>query len=66
LRFIIFTRVELTVHADNTRAKALYKRRLENEGGMNDAVPIDGNDKNKLPLAILNGAHQVILNNSKR
>jgi RimJ/RimL family protein N-acetyltransferase len=47
-------RVELTVHADNARAIALYEKAgFKKEGVMQDAVLIDGNYINVLLMAIL-------------
>jgi RimJ/RimL family protein N-acetyltransferase len=48
-------RVELTVHADNARAIALYKKvGFETEGILRDAVRIDGRYKDLILMAILN------------
>jgi RimJ/RimL family protein N-acetyltransferase len=49
-----FTRIELTVHADNAPAIALYRSAgFEQEGEMQDAVLIDGQYKNAWLMAIL-------------
>jgi RimJ/RimL family protein N-acetyltransferase len=51
------TRIVLTVHADNTTARALYEKvGFKHEGVMNDAVLIDGEYKNVLLMAIVNHA----------
>lgn len=48
------TRIELTVHADNARAIALYRKvGFETEGEMRDAVLIDGEYKNLILMAII-------------
>jgi len=48
-------RVELTVHADNARAVALYKKvGFETEGTLKDAVRIDGLYKDLILMAIVN------------
>ena len=49
-----FTRIELTVHADNAPAIALYRSAgFKQEGEMQDAVLIDGQYKNALLMAIV-------------
>jgi RimJ/RimL family protein N-acetyltransferase len=49
-----FTRIELTVHADNAPAIALYRNAgFKQEGDMQDAVLIDGQYKNALLMAIV-------------
>ena len=53
-------RVELTVHADNVRAIALYKKMgFESEGVLRDAVRIDGSYKNLILMAIVNHSSPV-------
>jgi RimJ/RimL family protein N-acetyltransferase len=48
-------RVELTVHADNARAIALYEKvGFETEGTLKDAVRIDGRYKDLILMAIVN------------
>jgi RimJ/RimL family protein N-acetyltransferase len=47
-------RIELTVHADNERAIAFYKRvGFEKEGVLKDAVRIDGRYKDLILMAIV-------------
>jgi RimJ/RimL family protein N-acetyltransferase len=49
-----FVRIELTVHADNDRAIALYARAgFKREGEMQDAALIDGRYKNVLMMAVV-------------
>ena len=48
------TRIELTVHGDNDRAIALYRKvGFETEGEQRDAVLIDGQYKSLLMMAIV-------------
>lgn len=48
------SRIELTVHADNTRAIALYERiGFKREGIMRDAALIDGHYKDVILMAII-------------
>jgi RimJ/RimL family protein N-acetyltransferase len=50
-------RIELTVHADNARAIALYERfGFVNEGAMRDAVLIDGQYKDMILMATIDRA----------
>jgi RimJ/RimL family protein N-acetyltransferase len=49
-----FVRIELTVHADNERAIALYERvGFKKEGTMQDAALIDGQYKDVILMAIV-------------
>jgi putative acetyltransferase len=49
-----FTRIELTVRADNTNAKALYERfGFETEGFMRRAFRIDGEYHDSHSMALL-------------
>jgi RimJ/RimL family protein N-acetyltransferase len=51
------TRIELTMHADNTIARALYEKvGFQLEGVMKDAVLIDGQYKDVVLMAVLNRA----------
>jgi RimJ/RimL family protein N-acetyltransferase len=52
-------RIELTVHADNAPAIALYRSTgFKQEGEMRDAVLIDRQNKNALLLAIVERSHR--------
>ena len=47
-------RIELTVHADNSRAVALYERiGFKTEGVLKDAVRLDGRYKDLILMAIV-------------
>jgi RimJ/RimL family protein N-acetyltransferase len=47
-------RIELTVHADNSRAVALYERiGFKTEGVLKDAVRLDGRYKDMILMAIV-------------